>query len=358
MMLIDGIHVPLATPFYRDGALYLRKLEHNVRRYSLTPAAGLVLFAPGAEGTSLSDAEVAECLSAVRETAAAEKVLVCAITRDSVAQALSLAQQAYDAMFDAVLLAAPTSWSAIVRRTGERELLNYFRTVADNSPLPVLLWSDAAAPSRQLSVEAVGLLAQHPNILGLYDGALAVERLGALRAATSGVAHDATVTHIFRPVTRRMLAPVAEVAGESTFVSAEALLGGAGTSVALAPAAPAIKTRTKKLGFAIMACGASSEMLPILEAGANGAMPALAAPAPQGVHEAYAAFTDGNLALAREKAARLVAADAVLAELGPAGTKYACDLNGYFGGFPRLPLAPADAAEQKRVEAAFRELKN
>lgn len=73
MMLIDGIHVPLTAPFYRDGRLYLRKLEHNVRRYSLTPAAGLVAFAPFAEPTSLSDAEVSDSLVAISETAAAEK---------------------------------------------------------------------------------------------------------------------------------------------------------------------------------------------------------------------------------------------------------------------------------------------
>ena len=44
-MLIDGIHIPLTVPFTRDGESYLRKLEYNVGRYSLTPAAGLVAAA-------------------------------------------------------------------------------------------------------------------------------------------------------------------------------------------------------------------------------------------------------------------------------------------------------------------------
>ena len=52
-MLIDGIHVPLTSPFYRDGRSYLRKLEHNVARYSLTPVAGLVALS--SEGAGLSD---------------------------------------------------------------------------------------------------------------------------------------------------------------------------------------------------------------------------------------------------------------------------------------------------------------
>ena len=36
-MLFDGLHIPLTTPFYPDGRVYLRKLEHNVDRYSRTP---------------------------------------------------------------------------------------------------------------------------------------------------------------------------------------------------------------------------------------------------------------------------------------------------------------------------------
>src|ERR1700679_1693485 len=58
VMLIDGMHIPLTVPFNRDGESYLRKLEYNVGRYSLTPAAGLVALV--AEGAALSDDEVGD----------------------------------------------------------------------------------------------------------------------------------------------------------------------------------------------------------------------------------------------------------------------------------------------------------
>ena len=51
-------------------------------------------------------------------------------------------------------------------------------------------------------------------------------------------------------------------------------------------------------------------------------------------------------------------ADAVVAELGVPGVKYACDLNGYFGGAPRLPRVGLTAEEKARVEKAFREVRN
>jgi 4-hydroxy-2-oxoglutarate aldolase len=37
--------------------------------------------------------------------------------------------------------------------------------------------------------------------------------------------------------------------------------------------------------------------------------------------------------------------------------KYAMDLNGYYGGPPRLPLTTISPAAKKEIEAAFAEIK-
>jgi dihydrodipicolinate synthase/N-acetylneuraminate lyase len=44
--------------------------------------------------------------------------------------------------------------------------------------------------------------------------------------------------------------------------------------------------------------------------------------------------------------------------LGVAGIKYGCDLNGYFGGAPRLPRLPLNAEQREQVDEALRELRN
>src|SRR2546427_12445702 len=43
-MLLHGIFPPVTTPFYPDGNVYFKKLEHNVERYSKTPVAGLAVL--------------------------------------------------------------------------------------------------------------------------------------------------------------------------------------------------------------------------------------------------------------------------------------------------------------------------
>jgi 4-hydroxy-2-oxoglutarate aldolase len=338
-VLIDGIHIPLAAPFYRDEASYLRKLEHNVGRYSLTPAAGFVALV--SEGSSLSDDEVRETLQVVGASASAEKVLVAAIAKDSVRGALWIAEQAAVAGFDAVMLAAPKDADA-------SETMVYLRAVADASPLPVTLFCEG------LDVATIGELAQHGNIVGAYDAGLTVERYREIADATSQVKREVTVTPVFAPVTRRMKAPAVE--GAATFVTAESLSGGA--ALAVAPPLPALKTRTKTVGFQVMAAGKAEGLVSLLDAGVAGAMLRLAASAPQACYEAFAAFKDGDPALSSEKEHRLLEADALMGALGIAGIKYGCDLNGYYGGSPRLPRLPLDAAARVKVERVLVGLRN
>jgi 4-hydroxy-2-oxoglutarate aldolase len=56
-MLLQGIFPPITTPFYPDGKIYFKKLEHNVERYSRTPVAGLTVLGSTGESIMLSDEE-------------------------------------------------------------------------------------------------------------------------------------------------------------------------------------------------------------------------------------------------------------------------------------------------------------
>ena len=101
----------------------------------------------------------------------------------------------------------------------------------------------------------------------------------------------------------------------------------------------ALKTRTKTVGFQVMAAGSAEGMVELLEAGAAGAMLALSAAAPQGCYEAFAAFKDGDPALAAEKGERLVEADAAIRGAGDCGREVWVRLEWVLWGAPRLPRA-------------------
>ena len=75
-MLLQGIFPPITTPFYPDGQVYYKKLEHNVERFSRTPVAGIVVLGSTGEALMLSDQERRDVLKVARQAAAPNKVLI------------------------------------------------------------------------------------------------------------------------------------------------------------------------------------------------------------------------------------------------------------------------------------------
>src|ERR1700677_1338948 len=132
-MLLEGLQLPLTTPFYPDGRLNLRKLEHNVGRYSKTPVAGLVALSESGEPTMLSEEETRQVLRCVLGAAAVEKVLLAGVSRDSVLETLRLAEYAAEIGYDAVLVKQPSVLQAGARSGVGKSLLTYFQAVADRS---------------------------------------------------------------------------------------------------------------------------------------------------------------------------------------------------------------------------------
>src|SRR6266436_426702 len=175
-MLLEGLQLPLTTPFYPDGRLNLPKLEHNAARYSKTPVAGLVALSDLGEPTMLSEEETRHVLRSVVEAAAAEKVLIAGVSRDSVAGTLDLAETAAEFGYDAVLVKRPSFFGAGAAHVHASALVTYFQVVADRSALPVVLYSSASMQGGLLPVEMVIELAGYPRILGLVDGGGGRER--------------------------------------------------------------------------------------------------------------------------------------------------------------------------------------
>lgn len=344
-MLLEGLHLPLTTPFYPDGRLNFRKLEQNVAAYSKTPVSTIAVLSSHGEPTLLSDEETRQTLQTAMEAAASEKVMLAGISRDSVRESLVVADRAAALAYDAALVAPPSFLQTSSTARQAKELLTYFQAIADRAGLPIVL--DGSATS--LPLDIVIELAGHPRVIGLVDGKPTTERIAQLKQATAAIKREVTVTSIFAAVTGRML-----VAEESPVKP----LDGGGTALNVLPAASGIKTRTKVVGFQILA-GNTANMLDALLAGCVGSMPAFAACAPQATYEVIAAWKDGDRGLAEEKQERLQAAARFLEEgIGVAGIKFGCDLNGYFGGLPRLPLLPPNGEDRTQIESLLQGLRN
>jgi 4-hydroxy-2-oxoglutarate aldolase len=356
-MLLEGVFPAMTTPFYPDGRLYLRKLEHNVEHYSRTPCAGMVVLGSTGEAVMLGDEETRDVLRHAASAAAPDKVLLAGVARESVSETLRLAEYAAEKQYDAVLIRTPNFYTPSYGLTsGALPMLTYYRAIADRSPLPVVLYSIPRFTNVELPLEAVGELAQHPNIIGIKDSSGSLERIQALLAATRNAPkRSVPVTPVFTAITGRMMMAETEAAAMSDFVAADVLAGL--PSVAVAPLV--VRTMRKKdVSFQVLS-GSAETMLSSVEAGASGAVLAFAACAPQACQELYTAWKENDPVVAHEKQRRLIdAARVVTGKYSIAGIKHACDLNGYYGGVPRIPLLPLNADQKAEVAMAMGDLRN
>ncbi|HKW19272.1 MAG TPA: dihydrodipicolinate synthase family protein [Terriglobales bacterium] len=375
-MLLQGIIPPITTPFYPDGRVYYKKLEHNVEHYSKTPVAGIVVLGSTGETVMLSDEERQQVLKTASQACAAHKVLIAGTGAESAIETLKLTEYAAQFGYDVALVRTPFYFRNRMPKEG---MLAFYRTVADQSPIPVMIYSVPVFTGYDIPAELVIELAEHPNIIGIKESGGDVEKVRRMAEGTRHIRRQATVTDTFVAVTPRMLK---KAQGEATNFKDELIPVGAlagvstehvGTGAQARPqeqdsAAKSssssittigkVRTRQKEVGFQV-SVGAAQKLHPSLEAGAIGGILAFADPAPTACYEIYAAWKEGDQELALIKQERITrAAIRVGAELGIPALKYAMDVNGYYGGVPRVPLLPMTAELKLEVEQLMADIRN
>ncbi|HKM46670.1 MAG TPA: dihydrodipicolinate synthase family protein [Terriglobales bacterium] len=363
-MLLSGIFPPITTPFYPDGEVYYKKIESNVERYSRTPVAGIVVQGSTGEAILLSDQERRDVLKAAIAAAAPNKVMVAGTGIESANETLRLTEYAAELGYDAAMVRTPHYYK---KQMLPANLLAFYRTVADRSALPIIIYNFPQATGYDIPAEVVIELAEHPNIAAIKESSGNLDKVKAMVEGTRHIKRQATVTETFEAVTPRMLkADAAESEKQSRELVSVASLTSAAAEVPLRPMPSSsavtvvgrLKTRQKEVGFQVMV-GAAHQLEPSLGLGAVGAILAFACPAPGACYEIYAALKDGDTALAREKQERVkLAAQRVVSELGVPGVKYAMDLNGYYGGPSRLPFLPLSGEQKTEIEKLMAGIKS
>jgi 4-hydroxy-2-oxoglutarate aldolase len=330
-MLLQGVFPAITTPFYPDGRIYFRKLEHNVGKYCLTGIAGIVVLGSTGEVVMLTDAEKRDVLKGAIEAAAPGKIMIAGTGAESVRATLEMTEAAAEMGYDAALVRTPHYYKS---QMTPAVMSNFYRTVADRSPLPVLIYSVPPFTGYDIPTEVVRELAEHPNILGIKESSGSVEKIKQIAEETAHVRRA-------RPVTLR------RAKGRGDLVSVGSLTG----------ATTAVEEKTQEVGFQILA-GSAQKMLPSLQAGASGAVLAFATVIPATCVEVHAAFRAGDLARAESEQAKIVhPATRIASQLGIVGVKYAMDFNGYYGGNPRLPLLPVSAEVRREIEGMLENLR-
>jgi 4-hydroxy-2-oxoglutarate aldolase len=289
-MELQGLFVPVATPFDHRGDLYVTKIHYNISRWNRTRLAGYVVGSSCGEPRALSLEEKRTLWEEAASASDGEKLLLAGVSMDGVREAVRAIGCARSLGYKAAVVEPtqyPRPWV-----DDPRTQVAYFQAVADKAEMPVLIFNPRPGAAVRLSAETLLSLSHHPAIVGVIE---ASDDQDAIRL--------------------------------------------------LVEKAPA--------GFVVL-CGEDTLIYAGLTAGAKGAVPALANAAPFFCLSIEEAVRTRELSGAAELQQRaLLAAKAVTTEYGVAGLKYAMDLRGYYGGNPRLPLLPMASEAKERIVAAF-----
>lgn len=176
-MRLRGILPALATPLTPD----LEPDEAGLRRlvqYQLEAGVvGLFACSSTGEGPMLTDEQWSRVLGwAIREVEGRVPVLAH-VTDVGVPRVLDRVRRAADLGAAAVAAAAPYYYQHT-----DAEVIDFFVTIADRSPLPLFVYNIPQRVKTALTVEQLLALAPHPNIVGMKDSAAnAVLHLEVLR---------------------------------------------------------------------------------------------------------------------------------------------------------------------------------
>jgi len=188
-MDFSGIFPALTTPFADDGSVSLADLKHNIQRYNATDLAGFVVNGSTGESVLLKPAEVDGVLVTVKQAAAKGKKLIAGTGAESTVETIERTNRAAEIGYDAALVKTPYYYKPSYK---PEVLVAHYRRVADESPIPIFLYSVPQFTGVALESPEVILLAQHSNIVGIKESSGNVQRVAeiiarhAARVSSSG----------------------------------------------------------------------------------------------------------------------------------------------------------------------------
>lgn len=284
-----GIFPPVTTPFDSDGELLIERFKENLARWSAAPLAGLTVLGSNGEAHLLSDQEALQVVREARKAIVPARTMIVGAGKESTRRTLEFVRKVADLGADYALIGIPSYYRA---RMVDDALFAHYWTVADGSPIPVLIYNAPQFTGISASAAVIERLSAHENIAGMKES------------------------------------------GGNLPLQAE------------------VRRRVPER-FQILV-GSAPTLFPSLVQGACGGIVAIGCALPGFTCELYEAFRAGDWKSAAELQKRLTPpAEAVTSVFGVPGLKYAMTLMGFYGGEARLPLLPLKDDQRAKLKAIF-----
>jgi 4-hydroxy-tetrahydrodipicolinate synthase len=180
-MKIEGVYVPVVTPFDSNDVINQAVLTDVVNRCVDAGAAGIVSCGTTGEYYAMSHEERIEVMTLTASVAKGKAQLVAGCNAGSTKEAIAYGIAARELGYDAVMLAAPPT-----SLPQQHELAAHFSAIAEGSGLPIILYNYPARAGVEIGFECLDLLADRSDIIAIKESSSDFSRFLALRNRYEG----------------------------------------------------------------------------------------------------------------------------------------------------------------------------
>lgn len=291
---IKGALPPMITPFTKKGDLDLDAHRHNLKIWEEAGLAGYLVLGSNSEAAYLNEEEKLDLIRATVAATSRERLVMAGTGLESTRETIRLTNLAAEAGANCALLLTPNYY---IDQMGPQAQLHYFKEVADNTAIPILIYNVTKYTGINIHPKVAGELSKHRNIIGMKDSSGSIPQLVQF------------------------------------------------------------KKEVDRTSFNLMV-GTASAWYPALDLGVEAAIMALANCAPKECVQVQELFDQGMRDQSRELYERLFPVNqAVTATYGVAGLKFAASLLGFKGGYVRSPLMEIDEAAKRDLDKILKEAK-
>lgn len=307
--LVPGVYVPTMCFFDETTEdVDAATIASHAVRLARAGVTGLATQGSNGEAVHLTHAERSLVTSTTRkalnDAGFSHVPIIVGCGAQSVRETVQLCTDAWKAGGDYALVLPPAYYAALFA-PASATILNYFRSVADASPIPIIIYNyPGAVGGLDLSSDVITTLAEYPNIVGVKLTCGNTGKLARVAAATQKLSKH------YDPQRPDFLV----LAGSADFTVQALIAGGHGILAGLANIAPKACIKTMEL------------------------------------------FRSGNLAEAQDIQTTLANGDWAAIQGGVVGTKEGLRAWHGYGGYCRSPLPQPSAEQTKYYKDGFRDL--
>ncbi|MBY0091617.1 4-hydroxy-tetrahydrodipicolinate synthase [Priestia aryabhattai] len=154
----------MVTPFDQNGEIDFNATKTLVEHLITNGTDGLVVAGTTGESPTLTTEEKIELFKCVVEAAAGRVHVIAGTGSNNTQASMSLTKLAEETGVDGIMLVAP-----YYNKPSQEGLYQHFKTIAESTSLPVMLYNIPGRSVVNISVETVVRLSEIPNVVSIKE---------------------------------------------------------------------------------------------------------------------------------------------------------------------------------------------